>query len=389
MNSNSLVSIVNGKDTIQITKKSIELIGGIKKFIRKKDSVLIKPNLVVPLPTETGVTTNPLVIKAVIELCKENGNQKIVVGDSPFFPFSARNCFNSTGLTEILEELNVEIACFDEEQYTPVDNPKGKIFKILNLPESIINCNSIISIPRLKCHSQTFISFSIKNQIGILSPEDKKLFHREDLHQKIIDCNLGLEKKLKLAVMDASYGLEGQGPTFGNPVKMDLVLASNDFLALDRISCEIIDHDIYTIPHLLLASKYYFGKINLDEITIVGDNIDRVRRSFKKASQDLIGIYPNIYVHVGAACKIGCFAWARVAIDSLKKKGILDKYGEISFIIGKSASIPDELRGNIFVIGDCASEFQEKGTYIPGCPPFMTYKIIPEQIIKQNGDEEK
>jgi len=389
MYSKSLVSIVKGKDPIEITKKSVDLIGGINKFIRKKDSILIKPNLVVPLPTETGVTTNPLVIKAIIELCKENGNEKIVVGDSPFFPFSARNCFKATRLIEIIEELNVEMAYFDEEKYTPVDNPNAKIFKKINLPESIIKCDSIISIPRLKCHSQTLVSLSIKNQIGVLSPEDKKLFHRDDLHQKIIDCNLGLQKKLKLAVMDATFGLEGQGPTFGNPVKMELVLASNDFLALDRVSCEVMDHDVNSIPHLLLASRNNLGKINSEEIKIIGEKFEDVRMKLKKASQDIIGVFPNVHVHVGAACKIGCHAWARVAIDSLIKKGELDKCGDISFIMGMKASITNELIGKVFVIGDCASEFQEKGTFIAGCPPFMTYKVIPEQVMKSKDDEKK
>ncbi|MHA1299993.1 MAG: DUF362 domain-containing protein, partial [Candidatus Helarchaeota archaeon] len=318
----------------------------------------------------------------IIELLKENGNKDIFVGDSPFFPFSAKNCFKITKMQKIIEDTGVNAVYFDEEEYIPVKNPQGKILNQINLPKSIVNCDAIISVPKLKCHSQTFVSLSIKNQIGVFSPEDKKIFHRDDLHQKIVDINLALKNKLKLAVMDGIYALEGQGPTYGDPVKLNLVLVSSDFLALDVVACNVMEHDANSIAHLRLASQENIGEFDLKNIKVLGEKIENVQYPFVKASQDLIGVYPNVHCHVGGTCRIGCFAWGRVAIDSLVKKGELDKCGEISIIMGKNPPIPDKLKGTVFVIGDCANSHKAKGTFIPGCPPFMTYKIIRENLMK-------
>ncbi len=383
MKSKSLVSIVKGQDPIIITQKAINLLRGINKFIKKSDKVVIKPNLVVPLPNETGVTTSPLVVKAIIELLKKNGNEKITVGDSPFFPFNARDCFERTRMREIIEDNNVDIAYFDEEEYISLDNPQGKLLKKINLPKSIVDCDAIISVAKMKCHSQTLVSLSIKNQIGILSPNDKQIFHRDDLHQKIIDFFIALRSKLKLAVMDAIIALEGQGPTYGNPVDLNLVLASQDFLALDSVCCEIMDIEMNSIAHLRLAVQEDLGKYNSNNIEIHGEKIDEVKHPFVKASQELIGVYPNVHVYVGGACKIGCFAWGRVAIDSLVKKEELDKYGDISIIMGVDPSVPEKLIGTVFVIGDCAKKYQDKGIFIPGCPPFMTYKEVRDNLMKK------
>ncbi|MHA1377423.1 MAG: DUF362 domain-containing protein [Candidatus Helarchaeota archaeon] len=377
------VSIVKGTDSIVIAKKAINLLGGINRFIKKDDKVLIKPNLVVPLTSKTGVTTSPEVVKAIIELLKENGNQNITVGEAPFFPFSAKNSFKISKMQEIIEETGVNMAFFDEEEYSTVDNPQGKIFSKIHLPKSILECDAIISVPKLKCHSQTFVSLSLKNQIGIFSPEDKKIFHRDDLHQKIIDINLALKNKLKLAVMDGIYALEGQGPTYGDPVNLNIILASNDFLALDVVACEIMEHDAHSIAHLRLASQENIGESDLKNIKILGEKIENVQHPFVKASQDLIGVYPNVHCYVGGVCRIGCFAWARVAIDSLVKKGELEKCGEISIIMGKNPPIPEKLKGTVFVIGDCAKSYRNEGTFILGCPPFMTYKIVRDNLLKQ------
>ncbi|NVM03383.1 MAG: DUF362 domain-containing protein [Candidatus Helarchaeota archaeon] len=383
MKSKSLVSIVKGEDPIISTKKAINLLGGINKIIKKDDKILIKPNLVVPLPNETGVTTSPLVVKAIIELLKQNGNEKITVGDSPFFPFKAKDCFERTGMKEIIKDMDTEIAYFDEEEYISVENSQGKLLKEINLPKSIVNCDAIISVPKMKCHSQTKVSLSLKNQIGVLSPKDKQIFHRDDLHQKIIDCFVALRNKLKLSVMDALVSLEGQGPTYGNPVKLDLVLASQDFLALDSVSCEIMDHKLMEVAYLRLAAQEKLGEFDIGNIEILGEKIQDIKHPFIKASQELIGVYPNVHVYVGGACKIGCFAWGRVAIDSLVKKGELDKYGDISIIMGIDPHIPEKLIGTVFVIGDCAKKYQDKGIFIPGCPPFMTYKEVRENLMKK------
>ena len=88
------VSIAKEKIPEECVRKSINLLGGIKKFVQSGEKVLLKPNLVVPLKTETGVTTNPAVIRTLIDLCYESKAEKVYVGDSPFFPFNQKSTFS-------------------------------------------------------------------------------------------------------------------------------------------------------------------------------------------------------------------------------------------------------------------------------------------------------
>ncbi|NVM54442.1 MAG: DUF362 domain-containing protein, partial [Candidatus Helarchaeota archaeon] len=82
---NSTISIAQEKEPSKCVQKILDLLGGISKFVQSGENILLKPNLVVPLKTETGVTTNPAIITALIDLCYSVGAEKVYVGDTPFF----------------------------------------------------------------------------------------------------------------------------------------------------------------------------------------------------------------------------------------------------------------------------------------------------------------
>ncbi len=379
----STVSIVKEKDVRKCIQNAIDLLGSINKFIQPEEKVLLKPNLVVPLKTETGVTTNPAVIKVLIDLCYEAKAQKVFVGDSPFFPYKSRTCFEITGMKDAVLDAGGEVLYFDEQPYVELQSKNSVILNKVRYPQSLLGMDSIISVPRLKTHNQTLVSLTLKNMHGLVPPEDKRLYHKDDLHQKLIDINHIIREKLRFALIDGTYALEGQGPTLGSPLTLNLCIAGADFVAVDSVASSLMGIPPQDVAHLRLAALQGLGEIDLDKIKVVGTSLESVSKEFIKPSSEIIGIAPNVHVYAGGACRPGCYAWTRVGLDRLIKRGELEKYGDITFIIGKNPTVPETLKGNIFVIGDCAAEHKEKGYFFPGCPPFEVWdirKILKEKV---------
>ena len=379
----SIVSIIKEEDPSKCIQRAIDLLGGIKKFVKSGEKILLKPNMVVPLKTETGVTTNPAIVRVIIELCYEIGAEKVYVGDSPFFDFKARQAFEVTGMKDVVLDAGAELLYFDELPTTEIDSKNALILQKIKVPRQIGEVNGIITVPRLKTHNQTVVSLSLKNQHGVVPPEDKKLYHKDDLHQKLIDINHILKHKIRLGIIDGTHALEGQGPTLGKPLTLNLCLAGTDLVALDSVATKLMGFSPNDITHLRLAALQGLGEIDLSRIKLVGDPLESVSQQFLKPSNEIIGIAPNVHVYAGGACRPGCFAWARVGLDGLLKRNEIDKYGDITIIIGKNPTVPENLKGHVFVIGDCAAEYKDKGIFFESCPGFGVWKL--RKILKEQG----
>lgn len=379
----STIAIVEEQDPAKCVQKTMDLLGGINQFVQSGEKILLKPNLVVPLKTETGVTTNPKVIASLIGLCYSAGVEKVYVGDSPFFPFKARKSFEVSGMKDAVLAADGELIYFDEEPYVELKSNDARIVPKIRVPKKFLQMDGMITVPRLKTHNQTIVSLSLKNQHGLVPPEDKKLYHKDDLHQKLIDINHIIKDKLRFGFIDGTYALEGQGPTMGKPLTLNICLAGSDLVALDSVATKLMGIKPSDVTHIRLAAIQGFGQIDLAKIKIVGVPIESVSREFIKPSSEIIGLARNIHVFAGGACRPGCFAWTRVGLDRLIKRNELQKYGELTFIIGKNPTIPDELKGHIFVIGECAAEHKDKGMFFEGCPAFDIWRL--REILKEKG----
>jgi uncharacterized protein (DUF362 family) len=358
----------------EAVRRAIDLLGGIKTTVKIHDRVFIKPNAVVPLPASTGVVTDPVVIKALVKIVLEAGAERVVVGDSPFLPYKSREVLTKIGIVEAARDAGAEVAYLDEEPYEEVEAPNGRLMKKIRLPRSFLDCNVFITAPKMKTHNQTGVSLSIKNQHGLLRAEDKRIMHRDDIHQKIVDIT-SLAKPA-LIVVDGTVGLEGQGPTYGSPVEMNLILAGTNVVSTDAVASFLMGFEPESITSLRLAQIQGLGTLDLSQINVKGENLNKVRLYFRKPSTEVVGVFPHVNAYVGGPCQSGCYAWTRVGLDGMKKHGILDKLEEdINIIMGVSPTVPEKLHGKTFVIGDCAAKHKNKGIFIAGCPPFDTWRM--------------
>jgi len=289
----SKVSIVKCSSYSNV-KKSVEncikLIGRFDKILNSEDNVLLKPNLINPISPEKAATTHPLFVKAVAELVKEIGCE-VWIGDCSFGfdPQNTENTLKVTGMMDVAKELGVKLINFHRDKQVRVKISKGKILKEVILAESVVNADAVINLPKLKTHGMTFFTGAVKNLYGCLPGEWKNL-----VHKKLPDRNLFSHALLdiystikpKLTIMDAVIGMEGEkGPCYGKPKKIGLVIGSEDGIAVDSVSCEIVGYPVNAILTNRFGRERNLGQTNIKKMRVVGESIEKIKvKDFEKTS---------------------------------------------------------------------------------------------------------
>jgi len=241
----SYVSVIKGKDIKNTVREAINLIGGISKFVKKGETVLIKPNLVYPY--SPPATTNPEVIKVVGEFAFEAGAKEVWIGDSSAYTqkplygtgkWTNQEILEIDGIVKIAQEIGAKVIDFDKEETVKIEIPEGIILREVEVFRPVIDADVIINVPVLKMHFQTLVTLGIKNLHGIIPDKWKLQFHRDEISQKVVDLHKVV--KPRLTIVDGTKAMQGLGPRVGTDVEMDLIIAGKDVVAVDAVSSEIM-----------------------------------------------------------------------------------------------------------------------------------------------------
>lgn len=279
-----------------MTKYSVALLdfkGNMKETLRKAmelihwecskgDSILIKPNMINSKTSEEGATTDPNIVSALVEILKECGC-KVYVGDSPgnAHPGKAREVFTLTGMLKAIEDSGAEFLEFESTPPKIVET-NGKLIKSIGLASCIFQ-HKIINVPKLKTHMQTLMTGAIKNlAFGCIPGSGKSILHRvgftpNRMAKAMVDVYSVIRPFVSLNIMDAIVCMEGNGPTGGDPLRLNKLLASRDPLALDMVSFKMAGIDPLKIPYIREASQRGLGPKKLDEIDLVGAPFEEVK----------------------------------------------------------------------------------------------------------------
>ncbi len=271
-------------------KKSLDLLGGINCFVKEGHKVLIKPNLCDPLPPEKAATTHPSIIKAIIELVHEAGGVAIV-GECPGGndPQIAKKVFEISGIKRVVEETGAFLRNFQEEPFITKNIKKYKVLEKTDFAKAIFDVDVIINVPKLKTHGITFMTGAVKNCFGCVRPSERQYLHgkfskMEAFVNGLVDIYSVVAPSL--TIMDAVVAMEGdEGPSYGDPKKVGVLLASCDGIAVDAVASEIVGYVPLAIPTSKEAAKRNLGVADLTNITIVGVELKNVKvDDFKKSS---------------------------------------------------------------------------------------------------------
>jgi uncharacterized protein (DUF362 family)/Pyruvate/2-oxoacid:ferredoxin oxidoreductase delta subunit len=275
----------------QALKAALSALGGLSQFIKPGQKVLIKPNVLMGKAPDNAVTTNPAIISAVIkEVVKAGGIA--LVGDSPGDTHSnVIQTMEITGIKPAVENAGGKMVYFQHEGVIQVKSPShNKMMPVLTLAKIIETVDVIINLPKLKTHNLTGYTGAIKNMFGTVPGFNKTKFHNQ-LHE-VKDFSAALVDILEITkpalnVMDAVIGMEGPGPSNGQPRKMGAIIASTDAVALDTIASYLIGYDPKQIETTATAYKRGLGEMDLAKIKVLGARLEELRQADWKRALNL------------------------------------------------------------------------------------------------------
>ncbi|MFH1641843.1 MAG: DUF362 domain-containing protein [Nanoarchaeota archaeon] len=270
------VSIVKIKyDYYEAVKESLELI----KADIKDCKILIKPNIFAAAYPYQAFTTNPNVVKGLVEYLIQKGVKKenITIAEQVQFG-EAEKAFAKSGFTKLAQEYDVKLIDLEKTGFVEKEMD-GFRFEI---SEEVLNKDLIINVPVMKTHMFLGISGALENMTRIISKKSYKELEK-DMEKAV--KSIGMISKIVgdyLTIGDASIGMQGNGPgQYGEPAFLNMVLASKDPVAIDKVFTEI--GLLKDAKHVTAAANLNVGCADLADITIVGDELDACRRELKGA----------------------------------------------------------------------------------------------------------
>lgn len=275
----SRVALVKGPREHETVFKALDLLGGLKDIVAEASRVLIKVNFISVKTYETGVTTDPLVVEAIIRKVKEFSDEVFVVESDASMTDADKAC-KATGMLDVCNSNQVKfINLRKEKDRVKLTIPNGETLKEITVPKIVVD-SAIINAAKLKTHNEAGVSLGMKNMFGLLPDKLKFKYHLRNISKVIVDINTVL--KSRLTVIDGFYALEGPGPTSGTPVKMDLIIAGNNPVATDATACRVMGINPQEIYHIRRAYEKGLGEIEEAEIELVGNRLEEVMRKFRR-----------------------------------------------------------------------------------------------------------
>ena len=249
-----------------------------EKIIKDGMKVVIKVNLCDTSP-KRGVITSPLLVYNFVKLLTEKSCEVYVV-ESDGLLYSADEAYIASGL-KIIEDVGGKFVNLTKDKKIPLKVKDTLFIKDNLMPKTLADADVFVTMPVLKTHEITVYTGALKNQFGCYPQHNRVLLHHR-LDEAIVDINTIL--KPKLVIMDAITAIEGNGPTRGYPVNLNLLLVSNDPISCDLVALKIIGFSCDEVKHVNLARKLFPES---DNYTISGIEIEKIKRKFKKPYDDL------------------------------------------------------------------------------------------------------
>ena len=302
----AVVRITNDKITAAV-EKAIDLLGGVGQVMQGKESILLKPNLV---STQVEATTKPEVVRALAQLMKGAGKEVLIGEGSAAAPkfnvvglqtfrTSRRDIldpmqqyvFEQLGYAEMAKTLGVPLVNLHSGDLVEVPVPGGFVYDKLTIHKSLVDVDLLCSVPMMKTHQLATVTLGMKNLVGVF-PGTVYQAIRGRMHDdaarieptaaSAVVVDMVRANKLGLVVVDGSMAMEGNGPSMGKLVKMDVIIAGTNPVATDMVAASAMGFEPGEIPTFAWANKAGLTPVGLADIELRGDALDQVRRPFKK-----------------------------------------------------------------------------------------------------------
>ena len=268
-----LAMVIGGEPDVMF-QKAIAAFGGMGKFVKSGQKVVIKPNIGWDKTPEMAANTNPILVGEMVKQCLEAGASEVVVFDRTVDNW--QNCYKSSGIEDAVKKAGgVVVPSGSESDYEEVDLPEGISLKKAKIHKALINCDVWFNVPVLKTHGGAKLTISLKNYMGIVW--DRRIFHNIALHQCIADCAT-YEKKPALNIVDAYRAMKAGGPrgrSEADAVLLKGLIVSPDIVAADTAAMNLFNTisdaekmDLDKVEHIKMAEKLGLGVTDLAKLKV-------------------------------------------------------------------------------------------------------------------------
>lgn len=398
---------------VEMVDEMFEKLGGIGEFIKPGETVVLKPNCStyfgsVMKDEKTGeevvnyqgaANTDARVLAALTRLALQKGEAKeVLTGETCAFDFHERwqskITLEVSGIKAAVEAEGGQAVDFNELPRKEITIPDPIAVEKLAVPEILTEENTVfINVPALKTHTFETVTLGMKNYQGILKWEDKLKAHNAALSYKFVDMVRALPPRL--TVIAGIWAVQGQGPIpirgkdFMTISDMNCIIGGDNIVATDAVGAAVMGINPMSVRTIRVAASEGLGPADVSDpnkIELVGESIENVKRNFIPASNEIVGVYPNVRIYSGGTCYV-CQSLLRAMLDGLEFTLGAFKDDPLYFIIGKDPYIPEFLRDsdkNVWVIGDCAQQYRELTSnthFYPGCTPMDANITLPGTVI--------
>jgi uncharacterized protein (DUF362 family) len=300
-----IVSVVKIGDggVARAVEAAIDLLGGIGTVAKGKDRIMLKPNLVGESPR---FTTKPAVVRALAQLMQRAGKEVLIgEGSAAGSGFNVRGAvtyrtrnrevldgmqryvFDTLGYTDLAHALGIPLINLHSGDMAEVSVPNGFVFDKITLHRALTEVDLLCSVPMMKTHVLATVTLGMKNLIG-LYPGTVYYSVRSWLHDRAAmaqspgiafeTIDMVRASRLGLTVVDGSMAMEGEGPTGGSLVPMNVIIAGTNPLATDMVAAAVMGFGVNDVPTLMWGHRAGLGPASLSGVEVRGESVESVRR---------------------------------------------------------------------------------------------------------------
>jgi uncharacterized protein (DUF362 family) len=254
------MTVVHGTPIATNVKTAISKLGGMRRFVRSGDSVVIKPNICTSSAPEYGATTNPVVVATLVRLALAAGARRVRVMDNPY-EATPSEAYSGSGIGAAVKAAGGAMHIMSSTRYVSYDIP-GTLLKRQPIYRDMLECDVLINVPIAKNHPSAGLTLAGKNMMG--ATNDRFRFHDLGLSRCIAELNAKL--KPDLIVLDAirimvTNGWEGG--SLSDLRRKDTIIASKDWVAVDAYATRLFGKTPSFVPYIGEGAKMGLGRDDL------------------------------------------------------------------------------------------------------------------------------
>ncbi len=309
---------------------------------------LIKPSLLMAQVPEKAITTHPIVMEAIVETLKEKNAKEIYIGDTPGSTLSnITDLYRKTGMEEVSKKTGAKLINLYSAGAITISG--NGLVESIPITKFIKEVDYVINVPKLKTHNFMLMTCAIKNLFGLVPGTNKAKMHSLAITPKnfakilVYICE---EVKPLINIVDAIIGMEGEGPSAGNPRRFGKIIVGVDPVAVDTVSSLILGYRPEEIYTNVIAYERGLGEMNLENIEIIGNTTEGLFNKDVKKGKSLhmladkvpgfvnniasslysrfVKLYPAIEDETCIKCEICANSCPQKAIFLIDNKMIID-----------------------------------------------------------------